>query len=219
MLEKNCRICSVKQQRSATSWLSVAVPYRYPTPEMGNKAATLATACYKCDLPKVRSVVAAGANVNVEGDTPVGQCTPLEAAVYNDECYDIVRLLLAHGAVPDSNAMYNPVCYRSPYILQTLIDAGGDVNWQYHGEPLLFHAVGKYTADRNDPQGRVRVLLAEPSLDLTVTFDGKTPEQWAEEHGKLVLGRMVAEEVGDMVAIAPIWIAVVCHLGQVPFRA
>ena len=70
-----------------------------------------------------------------------------------------------------------------------LIDAGGDVNRESGGWPPLFAAVLF-----NEPDN-VRVLLAQPSLDFTIKFEGKTPEQYARDKGRPALEDMIAQEV------------------------
>ena len=129
----------------------------------------------------------------------------------------MVVWLLSHGAdVNGDRLMYYGAYYSTAAMLQLLIDAGGDVNRKSVGQPPLFWAVG-YSEDK------VRVLLAQPSLDLTIKHDGKTPERYALGWDRPALAEMVTQEVsgkelpallglrgaacGDGVCVAMLWLA------------
>ena len=73
--------------------------------------------------------------------------------------------------------------------MQLLIDAGGRLNGRSSG-PLW-----RSLCDSAPDAAKVRLLLAEPSLDLTFTEDGKTPEQFARRRGKTAAADMIRDEV------------------------
>ena len=115
---------------------------------------------------------------------------PLEAAVDNKH-HDVVVWLLSHGADSNGdNVMYFGARHSTAAILQLLIDAGGDVNRGSSNALPLFSAVEGYHGE-----DRVRVLLAQPSLDLTIKYGGKIPEQVARDQGTPALADMIAQEV------------------------
>ena len=112
---------------------------------------------------------------------------PLAEAVAQRH-HDVVVWLLSLGADPNGHAvLWYGAYYSTGAILQLLVDAGGDVNQITWGEPLLFAEV------RDNKQDYMRLLLAQPSLDLTVTGFCETPEQYA--HRKPALAAMIAQEV------------------------
>ena len=150
----------------------------------------LVTACINDDLPSARAAVADGASVNEQGTAPWGDVVlPLRATV-SKQHHDVVVWLLSHGADPNGgNVMFHGIVNGTAAILQLLIDAGGDVNRESHGWPPLFAAV------LFNEQDNVRVLLAQASLDFTIKFDGKTPEQYARDKGRPALADMIAQEV------------------------
>ena len=91
-----------------------------------------------------------------------------------------------------ADVMRTTACFGSPEILQLLIDAGGDVNEvDSDGRPLLFAAV----VSGLDVEKRVGVLLAQPTLDLSVTKDGNTADQYARRNGKPSVADLVRNEV------------------------
>ena len=152
----------------------------------------LVTACYHGDLRDAVAAVADGASVNEEGTTPdCHMFFPLAAAVYKRH-HDVVVWLLSRGADRNGDGV---ICYgaydSATAILQLVIDAGGDVNRTLLGVPSLLWAVRGDNSEDN-----VRVLLAQPSLDLTVAYGGKTPEQSARDNGRGVVADMIAQEVG-----------------------
>ena len=149
----------------------------------------LATACADGDLPSALAAIAGGACVNEIGETLFGTVLPLAAAAHKQH-HDVVVWLLSLGADPNGDTvMYDGTVNSTPDILQLLIDTGGDVNRESGGVQPLFWAVEGIS------ELSVRVLLGEPSLDFTVLFEGKTPEQFARYHHELALADMVGQEV------------------------
>ena len=161
----------------------------------------LVVACFNGDVGSAAAAVSAGACVNDAGSAPDGwgSHVPLWAAVANEH-HDVVVWLLARGADPNLDAgsvLDYGICYSSPGILQLLIDAGGSVNRDYavtaaggaSGRPPLFLAT--YWS-RDD---MVRVLLAQPGLDVAAVRGGKTADEEAREDDKPALARLIAEEV------------------------
>ena len=151
----------------------------------------LVTACYNGDLSLIKATVADGASVNESGQIPwSGTDLPLRAAVWQKH-HDVVVWLLSHGADPNGDCvMYCGAGYSTAAMLQLLIDAGGDVNRESGGQPPLFYAVEGLNSEDN-----VRVLLAQPALDFTIKWDGKTPEQDARHWGRPAVADMIAQEV------------------------
>ena len=115
----------------------------------------------------------------------------LLAVAVDRKHHDEVVWLLSHGADPNGdNVMFGCVLWSTTDILQLLIDAGGDVNRESYGEPPVFPVV------RSDgSEEKMRVLLAQPSLDFTIKCDGKTPEQYARDLDEPALADMIAQEV------------------------
>ena len=152
----------------------------------------LVTACDMGDLPSAKAAIADGASVNAWGSAPGWDDPdlPLRVAVAMEH-HDVVVLLLSHGADPNGDhVMYSAVGWSTAGILQLLIDAGGNVNRKSYGQPPLFTAaVGDHSEDS------MRVLLAQPSLHLTLTYDGKSSQQYARDKGKPALADMIAQEV------------------------
>ena len=86
--------------------------------------------------------------------------------------------------------MVNGAYHSTAAILQLLIDAGGDVNRESRGQSPMYDAVLANSEDN------VRVLLAQPSLDLTITYEGKTPDQYSRDWGERpAVADMIAREV------------------------
>ena len=176
------------------------LPYRtfpLPLPRMSSSGAPpsladrLVTACFYGDLPSAKAAVADGASVNEKGWAPWGgKPLALEAAAFRRH-HDVVVWLLSHGADPNGDAvMWYGTYYSTAAILQLLIDAGGDVNRESCGQPPLFTAVRG-----NNSEDKVRVLLAQPSLDFTIKHKGKTPEQYARDYPRPAVADMIAQEV------------------------
>jgi ankyrin repeat protein len=145
-----------------------------------------------------------GVTASVEKGIPVNgrDCygnTALHCAVYLER-HELVAALLAAGAsanVKDSNgwtSVWWGAWNSTADILQLLIDGGGSVNEAGNsGETPLVTLVWS----DGDAVARLRVLLARPELDLDVTYEGKTAEQWAEEEGHFELAAAIeAERVG-----------------------
>ena len=98
--------------------------------------------------------------------------SPLAIAVARQHC-DVVVWLLSHGADPNGYDVTLLGAHNSTStILQLLMDAGGDVNRDSGRVPLLFIAVRGFNSE-----DKVRVLLAQPYLDLTTKYKGRTSEQ------------------------------------------
>ena len=123
---------------------------------------------------------------------------PLTVAVYSEH-HDVAVWLLSHGADPNrESVMYYSACRSATAMLQLLIDAGGAINPPgSRGWPQLLTAGFK---DRDD---NVRLLLAQPSLDLTIIVDNKTLEQCARDSDKPALADMIGLEV-PQAALLPI---------------
>ena len=157
----------------------------------------LVTACSRGDLRSAKSAVAEGASVNENGKVaPVGlwDCPlpPLAAVTRYTRHQDVVVWLLSRGADPNGPlVMGNAARQSTAAVLQLLIDAGGDVNRNCSGAPL-------FCAVEGNGLDKVRVLLAQPSLDFTIEFYGYTPEQYARDYCKPVMADMIAQEVSDV---------------------
>ena len=129
--------------------------------------------------------------MNEKGAVPdwIGTFLPLVGAVFNRH-RDVVVWLLSRGADPNGDeVMYYGARNSTAAILQLLIDAGGDVNRSSGGRPPLFSAVW------NNSEDKVRVLLAQPALDVAVRYDGKVPEQFARYWDRHALADVIAQEV------------------------
>ena len=133
-------IISPAKHDDAVAWLRAVACRETLT---NNWVDRLVTACYNGDVASVEAAVADGASVNTKGrGSPFSaNCLPLRMAV-SMEHHDVVVSLLSHGADPNGDfVMCNGVLIRSPDILQLVIDAGGDVNRDSGGRPLLFWAI------------------------------------------------------------------------------
>ena len=154
-------------------------------------AARLATACANGNFRSTKAAIAGGASVNEPGEAPDWALlfVPLAAAVYTRHD-DLAVWLLSHGADPNGDkVMHYGAGWGTVDILRLLIDAGGDVNRESGGEPPLFSAVMIGSVNK------VRVLLAQPSLDLTITDHDQTPEQCARDQDYLALADIIVQEV------------------------
>ena len=171
-------------------------PYMSSPPEAAPSLADrLTSACVNGDLSSVEAAVADGASVNETGTLPGSVTTllPLAAAVWYSR-HDVVAWLLSHGADPNGDSvMYYGAHDSTAAILQLLIDAGGDVNRKSGSRPPLITAV----VGVRDSENRVRVLLGEPSLDFTVNYYGKTPEQYARAKDRPAVADRIAQEVSS----------------------
>ena len=130
--------------------------------------------------------------MNEKGRAPGWSSTwlPLSTAVERKH-HDVVVWLLSHGADPNNDkVMYNSAYNSTAAVLQLLIDAGGDVNRESWGEPPLFPAV---RGDNSEVS--VRVLVSQPSLDLTITYGGRTPVEYARGRCSPFMADMIAQEV------------------------
>ena len=149
----------------------------------------LVATCWSGDLPSAIAAVADGASVNEKGRATRGMWLPLAASAFTKR-HDVVVWLLSHGADPNGDyVMFSAAYHSTAATLQLVIDAGGDVN-RTRGEPPLFAAVGG-----NNSEDNLRVLLAQPALNLFSTCDGETPDQYAHDNGKPALTVMMAQEV------------------------
>ena len=152
----------------------------------------LVAACAVGDLPSAKAAVADGASVNGQGmASGWDPLLPLTAAAALRHRHDVVVWLLSHGADPNGDeVMFCGARLSTAAILQLLIDVGGDVNRDCFGLAPLFTAVNGC-----DSMDKVRVLLAQPSLDFTITYEDKTPEQWARDNYRPAVADMIAQEV------------------------
>ena len=109
-----------------------------------------------------------------------------------ENCHrEVVVWLLSHGADPGADGvMYHGTTSTTADILQLLIDAGSDVNRNSGGWPPLVSALWGFNRKDN-----VQVLLAQPSLDIAIKYEGKTPEAYARDNGKSALADVIAQEV------------------------
>ena len=152
----------------------------------------LVSACVIGDLPSAKAAVADGASVNEKGAGPgwVSTQLPLTAAA-SMQHHDVVVWLLSLGADPNGDSvMYYGARCSTAGTLQLLIDAGGDVNRKSAGMPPLIS-----TVDGDNREDKTLVLLAQPSLDLTIQYAGHTPEQWARAFGWPAVADIIAQEV------------------------
>ena len=151
----------------------------------------LATACFDGDLPAAEAAVADGASVNEEGKGPWGAASPLVSAIACQH-WDVAVWLLSHGADPNGDyVIHYCVCESSFDILQLVIDAGGDVNRDSGDQPPLFWAISWNVEDA------ARVLLAQPALDLSVTYGGQALEQHARDRRSLAVAELITQEVSE----------------------
>ena len=166
------------------TWVSwVKAQLGFGPPPGPPPADRLVAACASGDLPSALAAVAAGASVNGEGTGRDGDVwLPLESAVIHRHCAVVVWLLSqgAHTSGETTVMFYAAVC-SAPDILQLVIDAGGDVS----GLLLLY-------ATRED---NVRLLLAQPSLDLAVTQHEHVAERFAQDPGRPWIADLMSREV------------------------
>ena len=149
----------------------------------------LVATCWSGDLPSAIAAVADGASVNEKGRATRGMWLPLAASAFTKR-HDVVVWLLSHGADPNGDyVMFSAAYHSTAATLQLVIDAGGDVNRTCVEPPLSAVVRGDNSEDN------LRVLLAQPALDLVSTYDGETPEQYAHDNGKPALAVMMAQEV------------------------
>ena len=153
----------------------------------------LVTACQKGDVVEVGAALTEGASVNDDGSSKDGyRHLPLRAAAMQRH-RAVVALLLSAGADPNAgNALHLSVKSDPPDILQLLVDAGADVNYDGRFGRAIFSAVDGYASE-----GCLAVLLAQPSLDLFVTHAHyhTTPAQYARAMCRSRPCAMVEQEV------------------------
>ena len=161
----------------------------------------LATACGRGDIVSAKAAVALGASVHAKGmSSGYGPLLPLEAAVAKEQA-SLVVWLLSLGADPNGeDVMWAGAQHSSASTLQLLIDVGGDTNRADHGGPPLFTAI---TSSKSSEE-KVRLLLADPSLDLTKKYKGKTPEEYAHHSGTRVMVDSISREV-SVSAVSGSW--------------
>ena len=168
----------------------------------------LVAACQHGDFVAAKAAIDAGATDNAPGTPPGSRegTLPLALAAFNNHSA-LIRLLLYHGADPNGdNVMYECSYFGLPDTLLLLVAAGGDVNRESGGAPPLFNII---ETNHGGGEEKLRQVLAEPSLDLTATFKGLTPEQYAREWEKPALADAVAVEVGGRCSLSMLcWIAV-----------
>ena len=169
----------------------------------------LVVACANGDLPTAKALIADGASVNDEGEDADGSAwVPLVAAVRSLQ-YDLVVMLLSHGADPNgAYVMHYGVISGTPDILHLLISAGGDVNRGSRGLPCVFALFAPLSSV--DVRANARVLLAEPSLCLVTRFGNKTIAQEARKCLLPGLADVIADEVRSFLNV---------HFWFLPLRA
>ena len=147
------------------------------------------TACMNGDLSSARAAVADGASVNKGAYIPHAPfATPLAPAAIVSR--DVTAFLLAQGADPNGHGvMCTSAGHGGADALQLLIDAGGDVNWDSVGQAPVVSAIGL------DNVSTVRVLLAQPSLDVTVKYDHDSLNDLARRRGVGAVKRVVGKAV------------------------
>ena len=165
----------------------------------------LMAACWDGDLPSVQAAVADGASVNQkETELLHGLTRSVVALAVAAEAmhHDVVVWLLSQGADPNGDTvMCNGALDSTATILQLLIAAGGDVNDNTScAEPLLFWAID------DDREDSVRLLLAQPALDLTVMYAGQTPEEYARTEGLPAVADLIAQEVNGQRCSMVVWL-------------
>ena len=152
-------------------------------------------ACMAKNFPEAVKLLSSGASVNAKGKTnsyPSELVTPLAAAV-ESQYRPLVLHLLSLGADTNGDRVLEKAAFGdSADILQLLIDAGGDVNMASNGRAPLVNAV----RGNHNRTAVMTVLLAEPSLDLTITdTDRKTAEEMASTLKKPAIVAMIRVEV------------------------
>ena len=149
----------------------------------------LVVACLHGDLLSAQAAVAEGASINDEGHYHGDVVLPLKVAAMSQHTAVVVWLLSLFGDPNGESVMGCGACYGTSDILRLLIKAGGDVNRASGGAPPLFHAICGNNEDT------VRVLLAEPTLDMTATWSGQTADMYARHSSLPTLADLIVEEV------------------------
>jgi ankyrin repeat protein len=156
-----------------------------------NQDKPLFDAVMKCDLNKVKALVAAGADVNAKD----GEVTALALAIDKDKCsIEIVDALLAAGANPNMRITlgWTPLMWASsmyrPDIVKSLVAAGADVNAiQRTGKTALMLVV-----QQSDVTDIVKLLLASGANVSIKDAEGRTARDYAR-NGKI---RKLLKEAG-----------------------
>jgi hypothetical protein len=159
----------------------------------------LSLLCWEGDIDDVKAALANGASANLV-DVPLGQYTPLAAAVTRRRL-DIVKLLLCHGADPNGVLVMTEGCLCSSYeILQLLIDAGGDVNERNTDtRPALLFCI--LTSCLINGTAKIKLLLAQPLLDLAKQYNGIGVSKIAKSEGHSVLADIIKREIKRRAAL------------------
>ena len=156
---------------------------------------SLVAACTAKNFPEAVKLLSSGASVNAKGKSNSYASefvTPLAAAVESQYRPLVLHLLSLGADVKHGRVMEKAAFGDSADILQLLIDAGGDVNMASNGRAPLVNAV----RGNHNRTAVMTVLLAEPSLDLTITdTDGKTAEEMASTLKKPAIVAMIRAEV------------------------
>ena len=157
-------------------------------------ASQLAAAARNGDFTGALAALSSGANVHDAADDGSGWVrTPLAAATAGGHLA-LALHLLSLGADPSAgSAVWHAALHGSPAMVQLLVDAGGSVNGDdVRGPPLL----ALVTELGCDVDGTVRVLLGQPSLDITVTDGhGLCAEELARGYGMTAVAAMIRAEV------------------------
>ena len=159
----------------------------------------LITACCTGKVNEVQAAIADGAAIDGDSDDPLAP-GPLVAAVFQGH-YNVVRLLLSHGADPNGHLVAQNACESAtPGILQLLIDAGCAVNGSGAPAPPLHLAVDSVFGGIPE---RVRLLLSQPLLDIAARHGGETAEAWARSRKRFKVADMIAAEVSGPSLLLP----------------
>lgn len=149
----------------------------------------------KGDLEEVRSLIAAGANVDTQ---TADALTPLHYAARSGHG-EIVGLLLRHGAdlnardIGGDTALHKALWSNHPDVAERLIAKGADVRAEdINGETPLHIAAG---AGRNDI---AKLLISRgANVDAADDWDG-TPLHRAASHGHLQTAQLLVEAGADV---------------------
>ena len=156
------------------------------------------------DFPAAIAALADGANVHdAASDGTDEPQTPLAAAAVGGHLALAVHLITLGASPNDGSAVWHAALLGSGDMLQLLVDAGGGVNGDGVKCPPLLAVV---RSQRGNVEDAVRVLLAQPSLDLTVSdVEGSPTEdggdyRWSADalackYGMRHIGDLIFNEV------------------------